>query len=61
MIKYTELKDKEEAGYGVTRWADPQDIRDALKDLTDKNIFAIPKEVYEEDIVKGYFDTKCAK
>ena len=47
MIKYTELKDKEEAGYGVTRWADPQDIRDALKDLTDKNIFAIPKEVYE--------------
>ena len=48
--KHTELKGMQEKGYGVTRWADPQSIRDSLKELTDTNIYAIPKDVYENDI-----------
>ena len=46
-VTYTELEEKAKQGYGVTRWADPQSIRDSLKELTDKNIYGIPKDVYE--------------
>ena len=60
-IRIEEKPGLQEKGYGVTRWADPQDIRDSLKELTEKNIYAIPKDVYENDIVKGYYDKKCAK
>ena len=49
-VTYTELEEKAKQGYGVTRWADPQSIRDSLKELTDKNIYGIPKDVYENDI-----------
>ena len=51
-VTNTELPGMQEKGYGVTRWADPQDIRNSLKELTDSNIYAIPKDVYENDIVK---------
>ena len=60
-VTNTELKGMQEKGYGVTRWANPQEIRDSLKELTEKNIFSIPKDVYENDIVKGYYEKKCAK
>jgi len=59
-ITNTELKGMQEQGYGVTRWADAGEIRASLKELAEKNIYAIPKDVYENDIVKGYYDKKCA-
>lgn len=68
-IKYTSVEELRKGAeyknpsseYGVTRWAEPQNIRDALKELTDKNIYSIPQDIYEKDIVKGYYETKCAK
>ncbi len=68
-IKYTQVEDLRKgpeykdasSEYGVTRWAEPDDVRGALKELTDKNVFAIPKDVYENDIVKDYYEAKCSK
>ena len=47
-VTYTELKGKQEAGYGVTRWPNAQEINASLKELTDKNIYSIPKDTYQE-------------
>ncbi len=59
-VTYTELKGKQEAGYGVTRWPNAQEINASLKELTDKNIYSIPKETYQE-ICTEYYDKKCSK
>lgn len=59
-INYTQLEGKKEQGYGVTRWANPKDIREGLSQLTSKNIYAWTKEDYDK-IVADYFDGKCAK
>ena len=59
-VTYTQLPEKEKQGYGITRWANAKEINASLKELTSKNIFSIPKEVYD-DICKNYYDGKCAK
>ncbi|MEG2273708.1 MAG: aminotransferase class III-fold pyridoxal phosphate-dependent enzyme [Clostridia bacterium] len=59
-VSYTELKGKQEAGYGVTRWANAQEINKSLTELTDQPIYSVAEPVYK-DIVANYFDVKCAK
>lgn len=59
-VTYTQLPEKEKQGYGITRWANAQEINASLKELTSKNIYSIPKQVYD-DICKNYYDVKCAK
>ena len=43
-VTYTELKGKQEAGYGVTRWANAKEINASLKQLTDANIYSVPMD-----------------
>ena len=57
-VTYTELPGKAEAGYGITRWANAQEINQSLKELTDKNIYSIPEEKYKE-ICSTYYDEQC--
>ena len=59
-VTYTELKGKQEAGYGVTRWANAKEINASLKQLTDANIYSVPMDEYNK-IVSEYYDKKCAK
>ena len=59
-VTYTALPGKAEAHYGVTRWANAQEINQSLKELTDKNIYSIPEEEYKK-ICSEYYDVKCAK
>lgn len=59
-VTYTQLPEKEKQGYGITRWANAQEINASLKELTSKNIYSIPVDVYQ-DICKNYYDEKCAK
>ena len=59
-VTYTELKGKQEAGYGVTRWANAKEINASLKQLTDANIYSVPMDEYNK-IVAEYYDKKCAK
>ena len=47
-VTYTALPGKAEAHYGVTRWANAQEINQSLKELTDKNIYSIPEEEYKK-------------
>ena len=64
-VTYTALPGKAEAHYGVTRWANAQEINQSLKELTDKNIYSIPEESIPEEeykkICSEYYDVKCAK
>ena len=59
-VTYRQIKGKTEQGYGVTRWADAHSINASLKQLTQKDIYGVDKETYN-DIVENYFDKKCAK
>lgn len=59
-VTYTQLKDKQEQGYGVTRWANPYEINASLKELTDANIYSIPMDEYKK-ICTEYYDKKCSK
>lgn len=59
-VSYTELKGKQEAGYGVTRWASAKDINDSLQELTSQPIYSVSDKAYKE-ICENYFDKKCAK
>ena len=59
-VTYTELKGKQEAGYGVTRWANAQEINQSLKELTSKPIYSVTEEAYK-DICENYYDKQCAK
>lgn len=59
-VTYTELKGKKEAGYGVTRWANAQEINESLKELTSQPIYSVTEEAYK-DICENYYDKQCAK
>ena len=59
-VTYTQLKGKQEAGYGVTRWANAQEINQSLKELTDQPIYSVTEEAYK-DICTNYYDKQCAK
>lgn len=59
-VTYTDLPGKAEAHYGVTRWANAQEINQSLKELTSKNIYSVPETTYKE-ICTEYYDKKCAK
>ncbi len=59
-VTYTELKGKQEAGYGVTRWANAKEINQSLKELTSQPIYSVTEEAYKE-ICENYYDKKCAK
>ena len=59
-VTYTELKGKKEAGYGVTRWANAQEINQSLKELTSQPIYSVTEEAYK-DICENYYDKQCAK
>ena len=58
-VTYTELKGKQEAGYGVTRWANAREINESLKQLTSQPIYSVSEEAYK-DICDNYYDIKCA-
>lgn len=60
-VRYRKIEGKVEQGYGITRWADAHSINKSLKELTQKDIYAIPEDVYQKDIVENYFNAKCAK
>jgi len=60
-VSYQQLPEKEQQGYGVTRWASSQDIRDSLSALTEKNIFAVPTDYYEKEIVGEYYEKQCTE
>ncbi len=59
-VTYKELPGKAEAGYGITRWPSAKEINESLKQLTDENIYSVPKETYKS-ICEDYYDVKCAK
>ncbi len=59
-VTYTELKGKKEAGYGVTRWANAQEINKSLAELTSKPIYSVSEDAYK-DICDNYYDKQCAK
>ena len=52
-VTYTELKGKQEAGYGVTRWANAKEINQGPKELTSKPIYSVTEEAYK-DICENY-------
>ena len=58
-VTYTELKGKQEAGYGVTRWANAREINESLNQLTSQPIYSVSEEAYK-DICDNYYDIKCA-
>ena len=59
-VSYTPLKGMAEQGYGVTRWANAQDIKDSLYQLTEAPIYSVTEEAYK-DICENFYDVKCAK
>lgn len=59
-VTYKNIEGKIEQGYGVNRWADAHSINVSLKELTEKDIYGVDKETYN-DIVENYYNKKCAK